>query len=897
VPQSGIPSGEVKRQLPVAQPILTFLKEVSMSFVRLIAVSLFIASISLGQTPPSEEPATAREKPGGPGMQQASAEPKPYDKVITKDAKSKPGVFTVHEVKDKWYYEIPKTELNKEFLWVGMIARTTLGSGYGGQFLGSHVVRWERFNNRVLLREINYEVVADPKRPIAQAVRAANNDTILMSFNVEAWGKDEAPVIDVTRLFTTDTTEISAHTFLRASSLDSSRSFIERIAAFPTNIEVEATQTYTSPPPSPNVPATPSPANPFGGAMRPGSASVLLHYSMVKLPEKPMMPRLFDARVGYFTVRQMDYGRDEQRAPERTYITRWRLEKKDPDAVLSEPVKPIVYYVDPATPTAWVPYVKRGIEDWQVAFEKAGFKNAIIAKDAPTPEQDPQWSPEDVRYSVVRWLPSTIENAMGPHISDPRTGEILNADISMYHNVLNLQRAWYFLQVGPLDPRAQKLPLPDDLMGRLIEYVVAHEVGHTLGFPHNMKASSLYPAEKMRDPAWLHTMGHVPTLMDYSRFNYVAQPEDHIPPEDLIPRIGPYDKWATTWGYKPIPEAKTPDDEKVTLDQWARQQDTTPWLRFSTPRTAGADPGELTEAVGDADAIQSTALGVRNLQRVSDMLLTATTSQKGEPYDNLEELYARMLGQWTLEMNHVVAIVGGFDTQEKYVGQEGAIFTPVPRARQASAVKFLNENAFVPPSYFIKLDVLRRIEATGAIDRVRNAQRSVLNNLLSVARLARLVEQETLDGKGAYTPTDFLADVRKGVWKELGGAGPVKIDAYRRNLQRTYVELMNDRLNRSMPATPLSPGFTPPPTTEDVRPFFRGELKSVSAAVAAALPRAADRETRLHLDDIKDQIAKVLDPKLAPPSSAGPIVVQRGFELLEGWEDPQICWPDYQIQR
>src|SRR5215213_5894621 len=248
----------------------------------------------------------------------------------------------------------------------------------------------------------------------------------------------------------------------------------------------------------------------------------------MKLPEQPMMPRLFDPRVGYFSVQQMDYGQDEHRAPRTRYIARCRLEKKDPDAALSEPVKPIVYYIDRATPAKWVPYLKRGVESWQEAFEAAGFKRAIVAKDAPSIEQDPDWSPEDARYSVIRWLPSTIENASGPHISDPRTGEILESDIQFYHNVMNLSRDWYFLQVGPLDPRARKLPLPDDLMGSLIEYVTAHEVGHTLGFQHNMKASSLYPAEKLHDREWVKKMGHTPTLMDYSRFNYVAQPEDHI---------------------------------------------------------------------------------------------------------------------------------------------------------------------------------------------------------------------------------------------------------------------------------------------------------------------------------------------------------------------------------
>ncbi|HUK91531.1 MAG TPA: DUF5117 domain-containing protein, partial [Blastocatellia bacterium] len=421
--------------------------------------------------------AALRERFGRP---EAQHEIKPYDKVITKEAKSEPGVFTVHKIKDKIYYEIPSRELGKDFLLVSTIARTTLGVGYGGQFLDDLVVRWERHEDRVLLEHVSYDVVADSRLPIYKAVDAANNKTILMAFYIDALGKADAPVIEVTRLFNSEVPEISAKTRLRARGFDSSRSFVEAIHAFPENIEVEATHTFTSPIEPPNFGAGAPAPNPFfAQGMRPGSATVLMHYSMVKLPEKEMMPRLFDERVGYFSVRQQDYGQNEHRAPERRYITRWRLEKNDPNAALSEPVKPIVYYIDPATPAKWVPYLKKGIESWQVAFEAAGFKNAIIAKEAPTKEQDPNWSPDDVRNSVVRWLPSTIENAVGPHISDPRTGEILNADIQFYHNVMKLARDWYITQVGALDPRAQKLPIPDELEGRLIEYVVAHEVGHT----------------------------------------------------------------------------------------------------------------------------------------------------------------------------------------------------------------------------------------------------------------------------------------------------------------------------------------------------------------------------------------------------------------------------------
>jgi hypothetical protein len=552
----------------------------------------------MAQDPPQEPPAaTAAQRPG---LTSPTQEPQPYDKVITKEAKSKKGIFTVHRVKDKYYYEIPKSEFNKEFLWVTQIARTTLGVGYGGQPLNNRVVRWERNGTKVHLRNIDYSVVADSKTPISQAVQASNNDSILMTFPVAAWGPEESAVIEVGRLFTTDVFEFSARQRLNATTLDASRSYIERVSPYPENIEAEVSQTYTRTATPPGAAATQQPVATAG--MRPGSATVVLHFSMVKLPEKPMMPRVFDERVGYFSVSQMDYGRDEHRAPQRRYITRWRLEKKDPNAEISEPVKPIVYWIDSATPTKWIPYVKRGVEKWQKAFEAAGFKNAIIAKLAPTPQQDPDFSPEDARYSVTRWLPSTIENASGPHIHDPRTGEILDSDIQFYHNVMNLQRAWYFLQAGPLDPRAQRLPLPDDLMGTLLEFVVAHEVGHTLGFQHNMKASSTYPQEKVRDREWVHKMGHTPSIMDYSRFNYVAQPEDKIDTADLVPGIGPYDVWATVRGYKPIPGAQTSDTEKATLDQWAREQDKTAWYRFSTNGAAGSDPGELTEAVGDADA-------------------------------------------------------------------------------------------------------------------------------------------------------------------------------------------------------------------------------------------------------------------------------------------------------
>jgi hypothetical protein len=874
------------------------------SIARSVLVLFCAAALMHAQDPPTPPSDTLPETPAATPALPArgappSQEPQPYEKVITKDAKSTSGIFTVHVIKDKYYYEIPKSELDKQFLWNTQIAKTTEGAGYGGQQLASRVVRWELKGNKVHLRSVDYSVVADPKSPIAQAVEAANNDAIIMTFPVAAFAKDGSPVIEVTRLFTSDVPEFSARQRLNATSMDASRSYIERISPYPENIESVATITYSRAQPPAGALATATVI--VAGGMRPGSATVVLHHSMVKLPETPLLPRIFDERVGFFTQNMFDYSRDEQRAPRVRYIARWRLEKKDPSADLSEPVKPIVYYVDAATPMKWREWIKKGVESWQPAFEAAGFKNAIIGKYAPTPEEDPEFNPEDVRYSVIRWLPSTIENASGPHISDPRTGEILNADIQFYHNIMNLQRDWYFLQVGPLDPRAQKLPLPDDLMGRLLEFVVAHEVGHTLGLQHNMKASSTYPQEKVHDRDWVRNMGAAPSIMDYARFNYVAQPEDQVATEDLVPRVGPYDIWAIKWGYAPIPHAKTADDEKPTLDKWAREQDTTPWYRFSTAGAGGADPGELTEAIGDADAIKSTAAGVKNLQRVAKLLLPATTGKPGEPYEDLAELYGRMLGQWTLELNHVAAIVGGFDTQEKYVGQKGVIFTPVSRDRQKQAVAFLNANAFVTPAWAIDPEILRRIQAVGVLASIRNAQSSVLGNLLSSPRFNRLVEQQALDGKPGYSPVEFLADIRAGVWKEL--ADPqVRVDPYRRNLQRAYLDLVNTKVNGS---TPNLPAGLPPELvlqlaggSGDEKPLYRAELRSLNASITSAIGKAADRETKAHLEGARDQIAKILDPRFAQPSgNAGGAAIRIGFDPLWGIPGPSdLCWPDYVVR-
>ncbi len=786
-------------------------------------------------------PTPARKLP--PGVDDSAASPtpplRPYVRVITRDAKTRRGLFVTHRVGEKLYFEIPRRELNRDMLLVGRLARSANDpsvSSYGG----------DEFAERIL-RSPSFEITADSALPVYQAVSNSNYPPIVGVFNIETFGPDSASVIDVTRLYTSSLPEFSGS----RSSIDERRSFVESAVAFPDNVEVEATQTYT--PPN---------SRGSGAGGQPDAVSVLAHWSMIRLPERPMMARIFDDRVGFFAVSHTDFGTAEHRAARVSYITRYRLEKKDSGAAMSDPVKPITYYIDPATPAQWRPWIKRGVEEWQKAFEAAGFTNAIVAREAPTASDDPDWSAEDVRYSVVRWVASTIENAYGPHVHDPRTGEILNGSIAIYHNILNQERSWYFTQVAPLDPRAARLPLPDSLMGRLLQSLVAHEVGHTLGLAHNFKSSAMYPADSVRSASWVHRMGYSPSIMDYVRYDYVAQPEDHIAANDLVPRVGPYDIFATMWGYKPVPGARTPEVEKPVLDSWARMQDSVPWLRSSTSRSQGADYAEQTEAVGDADAITSTGYGIRNIKRVVPMLIPATERATGNNND-LESLYSAVVEQWTIEMNHVANIVGGAETREKYATQPGARFIPLPRGKQQAAVRFLIDNAFRTPTYLLDERILRRIEPEGALDRIRGAQSEVLGSLLNVSRMARLVEYEALAGnsRGVYSLSEMLSVVRAGIWTELG-RGRVAIDPFRRNLQRTHIDLIGSRLapapNASAFGVQIFLGRRVGST--DARALLRGELLDLDSQLRFALPRAADRETRLHILDARDQIDRILHP-------------------------------------
>lgn len=802
------------------------------------------------QAPAGQAPARQDSAAGGRPAQDAG--PRPYASVITRQAVTDSGVFIVHRIAERLYYEIPRGMFSREFTLIADRRGTQRGVGWAGEEVVDRLVRWERLGNKVLLRVVSYAMRADSTLPVSNAVRLSNQAPIVMSFDVAAWSPgDSNAVIEVGRLFTTDVPEFSMRRQLRARRLDPARSALERARSFPRNVEVSAYHTF-------EVDSIPGQGGGLGGL---STITLLMNWSMVLLPERPMQPRLCDNRVGFFGVQHEDYGRDEFRVPTRCFITRWRLEPKTPGTAVSDPVKPIIFYLDPATPEKWAPWIIKGVNQWEPVFRAAGFSNAIEGRPAPTPQEDPEFDLDDARYSTIRWLPSLTENAYGPHNNDPRTGEILQSNIGWFQNITSLLEAWYFAQAGAVDPRARSLPLPDSMMGEMVAYVSAHEVGHTLGLPHNQLSSGMYPIDSLRSPTYTRRNGTSYSIMDYARNNYVAQPGDNV---QLMPMIGPYDYYSIDWGYRRVPGATTADAERPVLDSLARLQDTRPWLRFGNPD--GIDPRTQTEALGD-DPVKASRYGVENIKRLIPMLIPATTANRLNDYDLLNDFYGRVIGQWALEMNHVAVVVGGVWRHEKYASQSGAIHQPVPRARQAEAVRFLNENAFATPAYFLDTAILRRLEPTGYVERVRVRQTVLINTLFQDARLSRLVDQEgTLPRGSAYTLVNLFDDVRGGVFGELSAAVPA-VDGYRRNLQNAFLDQMDRLLNTPL-APPAGPGGfgggfgqQPIPRPADARALARFNLLEVQRLARGAATRATDRATRAHLTDVAARADRILNPR------------------------------------
>jgi Met-zincin/Domain of unknown function (DUF5117)/Domain of unknown function (DUF5118) len=835
-------------------------------FTILVTV-LFVATAIKAQQPGVIMPkADTTKKNGGPANG-----PKPYKEVITDKAKTSKGFFIVHKVEDKYYFELPVKMLGRDILVVNRVSKSSIESpkafgGYAGDEIGGGVIRFEKGpNNKIFLKNISYDVNPDSTKPMYHSVLNSNIQPIAMAFDVKAYAPDSLGggiVIEITDNITPDN-EIfgfagGAKSQFQVGNFQADKSYIVSVKPYPINIEIKTVKTFSksSGTPAPGFPPPP-----------PSQATVTLEMnsSLVILPEKPMKARFEDNRVGYFSTGFTDFDANPQGVKNISMIARWRLEPKPEDmekykrGELVEPAKPIVYYIDPTTPKKWIPYLIQGINDWQVAFEKAGFKNAIIGKEAPTWEQDSTWSMEDARNSGIIYKPSNVQNAYGPSTVDPRSGEIMESHIGWFHNVMQLLRNWYMIQAAAIDPRARKMVFDDELMGQLIRFVSSHEVGHTLGLPHNFGSSSGIPVENLRNKAWVEANGHTPSIMDYARFNYVAQPEDNITAPGIYPRIGDYDKWAIEWGYKMIPEAKTSEDEVPVLDKWieAKASD----KRFYYGRQGQPDdPRDQSECIGD-NAMKASAYGIKNLQRILPNL-PAWTKEANEDFAGLNQMYNEVVTQFRRYIGHVCYNFGGIYETLKKNSQEGNVYDFVSKETQKEAMDFVNKQVFTTPTWLINKDIAAKT-GVNFTTTILNAQEGALSRMLSTYTMGKMINAEAANGNAAYTVNDLLTDLKQSVFTELTAKKP--IDIYRRNLQKSYVERLNTLINPA-PTTGITFSFGTSTATVDTKKsdllsYLKGHVRELKALCDAAATGTTDKASKYHLQDLSDRLKKILDPK------------------------------------
>ncbi|MFC3562613.1 zinc-dependent metalloprotease [Pedobacter jamesrossensis] len=823
---------------------------------------------------------STKRAPGAALGSGVRAQPKPYDQVITSKASTRKGMITTHKLEDKFFFEIADTTLGRDILVVSRISKSgaevRAAQGYAGDQIGSAVIRFEKGpNNRIFMRKISYRTYGpDSTTSMYQSLKNSNIQAIAASFNIAAFTADKkGSVIDVTDYLNSDNdifyfSSPAFKTRFRLGAQLADRSYIQSLRSFPTNVEISTVKTYSLTA-APNPFGGGAPAAMAGGASA-GSSTVELNTSLVILPKVPMKARYFDPRVGYFAVGYTDFDLNPQGVKEIELIKRWRLEPKPQDLAkykrgeLVEPIKPIIFYIDPATPKKWVPYLKAGVDDWAKAFEKAGFKNAIMAKEAPTYKQDSTWSIDDARHSAIVYKPSEIANASGPSISDPRSGEIMESHINWFHNVQKLVHDWYMIQTAAVDPRARKMTFSDELMGDLIRFVSSHEVGHTLGLRHNYGSSSTVPTEMLRDKKWVEANGHTPSIMDYARFNYVAQPEDNISSKGLYPRIGDYDKWAIEWGYKYFPETKNAQQEVPILNKMTIESAKNRRLWFGT-ETNPDDPHSQNEDLSD-NAMKASTYGIKNLKVILNKL-PEWTKEPADGYDNLENMYGQLTTQFGRYMGHVAKNIGGIYENPKTVEQAGSVYERTPAATQKEAMTFLDVQLFKTPTWLLNKSILDNISQDG-LEVIGRLQNTTISRILSTSTLTKLISAEALDGASAYKITDLFTDLNGSIFTEL--KSNQAIDVYRRNLQKLYVDKLISIVKPAPMPTAVNAILTGGrggaaqsglmASQSDVMSVVKGQLRELDAAIKTGA-NSATGLSKYHLQDLSDRIEDALDAK------------------------------------
>jgi hypothetical protein len=798
--------------------------------------------------------------------------PKPYKKVIDSSAVTQKGLIDVHKMKDKYLFEISDSLIGKEIMTITRYSKTPAGGGvFGGEEINRQVVRFEVGpNDNILLRSITYVIMTpDVDKPISQAVKNSSSDPIIAVYDILAYNKDadgknnKSYVIDMNTSFDADVQTFSLSPvnkqLLKIQSFQKDKSFIKDIKSFPINTEIRSVKTFSTEPQKISRTPTPQIGRDFPAGLDAGVVTVELNTSILLLPEIPMRKRTYDKRVGYFANGYDVFENESLKADKEVFAVRWRLEPKNAEDAekqkrgeLIEPKKPIIYYIDPATPEKWRPFIKAGVDDWQEAFEFAGWKNAI--RGEYWPENDPSMSLEDARFSVLRYFAADIQNAYGPNVHDPRTGEIMESHIGWYHNIMSLLRDWYLIQTGAVDANARFKKFDDKLMGELIRFVSSHEVGHTLGLRHNMGASNATPVEMLRDPAFQKANGHTSSIMDYARFNYVAQPEDNV--TDLFPRIGDYDKWAIKWGYSYFADAKDAKEEKALLNEMTKEAYKDRRLWFGT-ESSPYDPRYQTEDLGD-NAMKASEYGIKNLKRILPQL-NSWSKEEGEDYSELEGLYNSLTGQFRRYMGHVSKNVGGIYYNPKTSEMEGNEFDVVPSATQNEAIAFLHAQLFKTPTWLLDQNILTKINPDSGVEAMKNLQGGTLNSLLSGDRLIRLLETSSLDKKN-YSVDELMSDLRKGIFSELNTNAT--IDIYRRNLQKLYVNNLIEALDNEGKKTASGLNRRPVSYNEtDIPSIARGQLTQLKNSLKLGAAANADRLSKFHLLDLVARINTGLEPK------------------------------------
>jgi hypothetical protein len=846
----------------------------------ILIVVLFSFTLSINAQQPEKNPLKSAPadslkadtlKRDKPSKQEApkAGQIKPYREVITEKAVSRSGMITVHKIDERYFFEIPDTIIGRDILVVNRISKSPAGMRpqvqvYSGDQVGENVIRFEKGpSNRIFIKRMMFqETSADSSdNGMYRSLIRSSLQPIAASFNIKAFGgnstKIRTTVIDVTDFIQSENELLyfsaSVKKGFAVGAVQADKSYIDSIRTYPLNTEIRTVRTYSKLSTDPNSAASTLPV------------TYELNTSLVLLPKVPMKARMYDDRVGYFARGSYDFDSNPQGVKEQWLITRWRLEPKPEDRAkylrgeLVEPAKPIIFYIDPATPKKWVPYLIAGVNDWQKAFEQAGFKNAI--KALPAPENDPTWSMEDARHNIIVYKPSAIANASGPHVHDPRSGEIIESHVNWYHNIMQLLRNWYMIQAGAIDPGARKLQLDDELMGQLIRFVSSHEVGHTLGLRHNFGSSSTVPVEKLRDRAWLEKNGHTPSIMDYARFNYVAQPEDKITRAGIFPRIGDYDKWAIEWGYKWLPQFKTAEDETAYSNKLIIERLKNKRLFFGSENES-TDPRSQSEDLGD-DPVLASEYGMKNLRRIMPQL-REWTREENEGYTEWGNIYVELLKQYRLYNAHVLKVIGGSYVTPKSVEQSGPVFEPVEYSKQKVAMKFLTDNVFNTPEWLIS-DTVTAYTGNSALPYIYAAQQMVLFRLLGSGILQSFAKNQSENKKDAYGISEFLSDLKTGVWSELYTHKP--IDMYRRNLQKNY--LVN-AFNAFKATNVIAGGnngngliiyVDPDPTRNDVSSIMRAHLLTLKEDMQREIARTDDDLTKFHLQDLIQRIERQLEEK------------------------------------